>query len=91
MTNFLYRSQINRTSSTLHTPPGGLLGVAFAVSAGELLHESVNLLRLSGQSEAVQEQTQRRHEVALVEVQTVHVRVHHLSDDGGGGGGSEGG
>jgi hypothetical protein len=55
-----------------------LLGVALAVAGCELLHESVDLLCFAGESESLEEETQRGHEVLLPEVHLVHVANHHL-------------
>lgn len=52
--------------------------VAFQVSRCEFLHEPVDLLRLAGEPEALQEHPQSRNEVFALEVHLIHVGVHHL-------------
>lgn len=52
--------------------------VALQVAGGELLHQPVDLLRLAGEPEALQEGPESRDKVPPTEVQLVHVAVHHL-------------
>ena len=52
--------------------------IAVAVSGREFLHESIDFLRLAGQSELLEEKPQRGDEVFPRKVEIVHVRIHHL-------------
>jgi hypothetical protein len=52
------------------------LRIAFHVAFGELEHESIDLLRLSGQTERLQEEPKRVYESRIPEVQKVDERLH---------------
>ena len=70
----------NRESKDIGSISAGkhpLVGVASTVAGGKLLHQTINLLRLSWQSEAFQEQPQSLHQVLVLEVKEVDIAVHH--------------
>ena len=50
--------------------------ISLTVASSKLLHESVDLLRLSRQTKLSQEKTQRRHKVHSSEHKLVHICMH---------------
>ena len=50
--------------------------ISLTVASSKLLHESVDLLRLSRQTKLRQEQTQCRHKVHSSKHKLVHIRMH---------------
>ena len=73
----------------------GSLGVGLTVSSSKLLHESVNLLCLSRQTELGEEEAKSGHKVHSTEVYLVNVSIHDrlavAVGEEGGEGGREGG
>ena len=53
--------------------------VVFAIPGSELLHQAINLLGFSWQSEAREEQTQSRHKLLTGKVYLVHICIHDLN------------
>ena len=51
-------------------------GISVDVSFSEFQHEPIDLLRLTRQSESLQERSQSIHEASVLEVQQIDKRMH---------------
>ena len=54
-----------------------ILGVVLAVSSSELLHQSINLLRLTRETKLGQKVTQGLHKLHVTKFHLVHIGIHH--------------